>query len=525
MNNVSVNKWCILLFIGILFFILNQTTYYFSDDFSLGFNERLSGRYDSVSKIIDEVVTVYFNWSGAFIPTFFGALFAGYFENKIWFNIANTIVFCVLLTKCSQIVDGKSNYAFLIFFQLFWFLCPIPCETLLWIAGSTNYLWNCTLTIVFITIFLKVDRDTVISLKVFFLAIIAFLAGSTHVLSSAVVCGALLVYYFFNRKTIPSKAILLSVFFALGTIVLYIAPGNYQRYGIMYSNCTTFIDLFKQFCSSSLMSFGYYKAVYALLIGLVILRLTRKNIFQRFCEENLFLLVCVGWGIIAFSFVFRSAIRSCLFPELISIILLSKLFLLLPYKRSVCVILCFCFVVDYASAVFYANKNYRYNETCLSEMQQNGGILCYTPSDSPHRMVNPIRFDSWSCYGISQRFQVPSVSFYPKEYCKKDLFPELCIKENNEFSICQYAYKINNSIVLQVPKTIAKDSLSCTIEYTKSFKWHRGIREFLGLYQYKTIERDVLPVCFSTLDKNYYVVIPSIDHSTNEITKIEIISK
>ena len=82
----------------------------------------------------------------------------------------------------------------LLFALLFWFLCPVPKNTLFWIAGSTTYLWANTFSFLFLFLFQKYKDENFGPKEKLGLFLLSFLAASEYI-TAAAISGALVVYY------------------------------------------------------------------------------------------------------------------------------------------------------------------------------------------------------------------------------------------------------------------------------------------------------------------------------------------
>ncbi len=81
------------------------------------------------------------------IPDF---LFNGLLGKPL-FNVCNTLVFGLMAHLVSRLSTGRNSVTVLA--MLFAYIIaawPVPGETLMWLAGSCNYLWSMTASLLFI---------------------------------------------------------------------------------------------------------------------------------------------------------------------------------------------------------------------------------------------------------------------------------------------------------------------------------------------------------------------------------------
>lgn len=521
-NIHGLTKFIVVLSLSMLmFYFLNRYTFWFSDDYSIGYDANYGGRFSELSTILDATSDFYMQWSGAVIPTFLGHLFCGYFSSKTVFNLLNTLMFGLFVLVCTKIIsNGRLKQipllAPILFMLAWWWVCPVPSETMLWVAGSLNYLWNSFFCLLFIYCFLNFapERSPIFLQIVFFM--VALLAGISHVLSTAAIGGGILMWIIRERKFTANTIVMLSGF-AIGALFLYLAPGNYERFEIYYGG--------RSFLQSMLFTLAQYKAVYISIISLIIIRLVNKESAREFCCENFIIIMVLLWSIIACSIVFRPEPRATFFPELIAAILCLKI--ALKYFKEVhlgvlFLLLSISFIVDYTYAMHSCVEQYDKNEKLLQSLRASGGEVCFETVESPHRMVNPIRIDSWARYGICQKYNLPKLVFHPLAYEKRDDFGNVCVPENKCELVNQYAYCVYDSYILQIPDSIASQSIiNCHVEYKAAHNWHRSLRNFFGLYDYLR-EASVSLDCAIEIDGYDYYIVPVMEYKDEIITQISI---
>ncbi|MBO7478418.1 MAG: hypothetical protein J6U04_10860 [Salinivirgaceae bacterium] len=516
-NNLKNKLYLLLLAVFLfLFWVFNQYTFLFSDDYSHGYSEALGGRYDSILRILRETVTIYFHWSGAFLPTIFGRLFCGYFTSKAIFNIANTIVFGVFLHFCISLIllinrNADRKILVTILFAALWYLCcPVPSETMFWISGTVNYLWNCTLCILFIFCFMRyADKNSSTAAKLMF-ATLAFLAGTTNFISTMAIAAALLLDFVLHRKNISGNRRVLYVGFLIGALVLFCAPGNLGRFAVYYGGFDTLSAKVKYAIHARILTFSQYRAVYLCALGLLLLRLTDKNRFKDFVRENSFLLSMLVVSALAYSLVFGSALRSAIFPELIASIVTANMILChLKEKTIICVtaalsILC---VIDFPFALRAVIEQNENNEQLMAALKNGNGETCFETIPSRHRMANPLRIDSWSRYGICKMYDLEKVVLHPLLYCKRDEFASMCSAENHSPEIHPNAFYCDRSLILQIPDSVScGSSISYDLCYRMPQLWHRTLRSKMHLFDYERHFSGRAFCVFSADGYNYYII-------------------
>ena len=139
------------LMIAIAFFIISLSGYMMGDDLWM------NGAVSSMIDLVKYTGWFYLHSGGRLFSVACQYMFSGVLgDHRIYYAIVNTLFFVLFIIVCSKLVkDEKEGFAscLLLFALLFWFLCPVPKNTLFWIAGSTTYLWANTFSFLFFSFF------------------------------------------------------------------------------------------------------------------------------------------------------------------------------------------------------------------------------------------------------------------------------------------------------------------------------------------------------------------------------------
>ena len=186
-----------MIFIAYLaiFFLRNLLTPNVADDFSYKFIWDGAGRgnlingidpnrlqaVESFSDILISQWQHYFSWGGRTIAHIFAQFFV--WQEKIFFDVANLFVFAALVLLLFKVGTGlslsemKKSYLLLILAGIY-FCAPSLIITTIWLTGTCNYLWMCTLELLFLLPFAEVYRNPKKSLRItHFAFLIEFKAG------------------------------------------------------------------------------------------------------------------------------------------------------------------------------------------------------------------------------------------------------------------------------------------------------------------------------------------------------------
>ncbi|MBR5081878.1 MAG: hypothetical protein IKX35_05495 [Bacteroidales bacterium] len=418
-----------VIIIVIAFFIISCLGYMRGDDFWM--NSDVFNLFD----LVKYTGAFYFYSGGRLFSVACQYMFSGVLGNhRIWYAIVNTLFFVVLIVTCGKLIkDRKQGFATvaLLFSLLFWFLCPVPKDTLFWIAGSPTYMWANTLSFIFVLLYLKYKDENFGTKEKLGLFVLSFLAASEFI-TGASISGALAVYYAFNIKKLKGNAVPFVVGFALGSIFLLFAPGNFRRAAWDYEGAALF-DI-RYLVSHPLQEVVKYKALWLFLAVLIYGWVKNKTVVKEWMKSNAFLLLSLGWSVIAFSVVFRTVKRALFFTETLSIILFLRFLYdnigmlrirfvdkfprcTLHTIRDVVMVLLFAvFVVDSVFAVAETNKQRKNNDIALNQIVDSGGIVALDQMLSSHRMAYAPVFGSQTNKYLAKKLDLDTVCVYPY-YC------------------------------------------------------------------------------------------------------------
>ena len=177
-----------------------------------------------------------------------------------------------------------------------------------------------------------------------------------------------------------------------------------------------------------------YRALWLFLVVLVWGWIKNKVVVKEWVKSNAFLLLSLGWSVIACSIVFRPIRRALFFTETLSIILFLK-FLYdnlgvlgtrfvdklpqcnLKAVRNVAIILLFAvFVVDSVFAIAETNKQRKNQEIAMKTILDSGGIVALDQMLSSHRMAYAPGFGPPTCEFLAKKYDLDTVCVYPY-YC------------------------------------------------------------------------------------------------------------
>jgi len=156
----------------------------------------------------------------------------------------------VLLT-CLHITGGKkvSLPTLLVTFLAVWFFTPVLGQTMLWLIGSTAYLWSLNVILLFLLPFrMYAENQDYIKDRLIYappLFILGVAAGWLSPNGSGAACllaCMFLAYYKFNKIRIPKMLVISLLGAIVGFIIMLKAPGNFVRAGAYTFSLNLFVS-------------------------------------------------------------------------------------------------------------------------------------------------------------------------------------------------------------------------------------------------------------------------------------------
>ena len=521
---LAVLEYAAIFLMAIAFFVISRCGFLREDDLLTRFE------VSSLSEVFHYTKLFYMTKGGRWFSVASQYLFAGALgDSKIWFDIVNTLFFLLLILVCVALIrPGKESRPgiALVFTLAFWFLCPDPRESVFWVAGAVTYLWAISITFLFLAVFFHCrDENYGIGAKIG-LFLLSFVSA-TEFVSCAAICGAFAVYYVFHLKDFRKNAVPMVIGFALGSLVVLMAPGNFARAAW---EGQSFMTKLHDLAEHPLLEISKYKALWLFVLSLVVGRIRNKATFKAWMKDNSILLLSLGWGVIAFSIVFRPLNRALFFPEVLSLVLLIK-FWYDNYRtfafgfmdrlsgrkgllmRSACLVILFAvFVVDAVFAVRETDKQRRDDDALQNRIAASGGIVAVDRMVSSHRMAYVESFPEWTWEPLADKFALDSVHVYPyfcqdKFYAHDNPGLENTYVEEIHVGDDSFGRMVRLIARIETDDPLPDRPVEITVDYTRPHKWYRSLLNKVRDYKYDRTISVVYPhpeVCYNGYC--YYVV-------------------
>lgn len=219
-----------LFAIGAVFYAMNCLATLKADDILFTFVPgSFTERCDSLWKVLASQGDFYRTMNGR-VADVFSRTFSGVLGKSV-FNVANTLVLMVFLSLLTRSFTRCATLPALLLATTFvWLVFPVPGETLLWLAGSCNYLWSCALSL---ALMLYLEYRGSASHRWWHLAALgvwAFVAGGMNESVSSACAAGMALYFLLNPSLLRrgGNAVALLCYLA-GLAIIVISPAAWQR--------------------------------------------------------------------------------------------------------------------------------------------------------------------------------------------------------------------------------------------------------------------------------------------------------
>ena len=219
----DVAYWGLMLAACVVFYVLNLWTSYKEDDmeFSLlrnvGFMDFLRAQYD------------HFITSNGRCADFFATVFCAFLGKPVY-NVCNTLVFALMAHLISLLSTGRRSVMVLALFIAYVGVAyPVPGQTMLFVAGSCNYMWAITASLLLVYLLRHICGKRLSVGKTILLMLLALVAGNFNEATSFGVFGGLVLYYLFNRKELDRNAKWAMLAYFIGVALIFASPAAWDR--------------------------------------------------------------------------------------------------------------------------------------------------------------------------------------------------------------------------------------------------------------------------------------------------------
>ncbi len=156
-------------------------------------------------------------------------LFCGLLGKPL-FNVFNALMFGLLAHVVSLLATGhRSLLAQTMLYACIGTCYPVPGETMLWLAGSCNYLWTITASLWLLYYMLNHSHRQLTWWQQVLLVLWAMLAGAGNEAMSFGFFGGMVLYYVFNRRQVDRVVLVAMSGYLLGVLLIVASPAAWER--------------------------------------------------------------------------------------------------------------------------------------------------------------------------------------------------------------------------------------------------------------------------------------------------------
>lgn len=308
-----MQNWAVillLLIVTVLYFVINWLTPLWCDDLDYGHAGHTLG------DIAHREVHDYFHANGRIFSHTLVQLFAGIIGKPL-FNLLNPVMTMIMVALLPVVAGeelkvgtNKWRWALLLSLSLLlaWFVLPDQYITMFMIAGSSNYIWAAVLNLLFVYVFtqqMTKEQD----LKVWqwvCVVLLSFFAGAWMEMYSIALAPALFLYLLLNRKNVNKQLVVAFVCYSVGTALVVLAPGNFERHGVAVSGHPALVT----WVVTQLELAIKFKLIWVWLLSLALLIIEvvkKQYTIKTFIKKNIIWLVGIA---VSYAFLFVSGVTS-----------------------------------------------------------------------------------------------------------------------------------------------------------------------------------------------------------------------
>lgn len=224
----DIAYWILMAVACAVFFWMNVLTPFKEDDMLHSLVIGDLTHVNSISDLLHSFRNKFFITNGR-TSDMVAELFCGLLGKPL-FNVCNALMFVLLAHVVSLLATGRRS----LLAQAMLYACigtcyPVPGETMLWLAGSCNYLWSITGSLWLLYYLLHHRRASFGWGKGLLLLLGAMMAGAGNEAISFGLFGALFLYFAFNRHKIDRVVAVGMAGYLMGVLLIMSSPAAWER--------------------------------------------------------------------------------------------------------------------------------------------------------------------------------------------------------------------------------------------------------------------------------------------------------
>ncbi len=393
----DVAYWGLLVVAFAVMLVMNVLTTFKEDDLAFTLIEGVWTPVRSFADLLQSHLTHYTGTNGRLaelVPELFGGLLG-----KAAFNVCNALVFVLLAHLVSLLATGRRSLLALSAFLAIVGTCyPVPGETMLWMAGSANYMWAITLSLLLVYAMKRVQGKPLGWGAALLWLLFGFVAGGFNEATSLGFLGGFLMYYAFNYRLFDRRAVVMMMGYALGIMLIVLSPGAWNR-------ATT--DIALNLSPDDLLSsrwyifmekmWRFYLPVLALVVGICLLVMRRGKVIRKSIWT--YVLFCLAGVMFALGLNHERAYAPLVTVASIIVIMAADAMLTERWRQlrlAAIVVAIGLSVFTYARGIKVLTQYKAYNDQVEREISESPdqAILQERQFDGYSRFIKPVNFMS-----------------------------------------------------------------------------------------------------------------------------------
>ena len=383
--------------------VMNVLTTFKEDDLAFSMVE---GEWTPVRSLLDVLRSYahHFTGTNGRLAELVPGLFCGLLGKNV-FNVCNALVFGLLAHLVGLLSTGRRSLLGLSAFLAIVGTCyPVPGETMLWVAGSGNYMWAIALSLLLVVALQRAQGRPLGWGMAMLWLLFGFVAGGFNEATSLGFMGGFMLYYAFNHQLLDRRAVVTMMGYALGIMLIVSSPGAWNRAST---------DIALNLSPGDLLSsrwyifmekmWRFYLPVLAVAAGAVLL-VTRKG--RKAVRQSLwtYVLLCMAAVMFALGLHLERAYSPLVTVAAIIVIAVADVLLTVRWQclRPLAVIgLLGLTAFTYARGIKVLNQYKAFNEQVVREIKEAPAqaILHERQFDGYSRFIKLMNFASTHYFG------------------------------------------------------------------------------------------------------------------------------
>lgn len=471
------------LFFSILFIFLFVLNYFtlesVQDDYVYKFAWTAGGENSShiIQNLGDVLSSQYYHYqyqNGRLVPHLLLQLFDGVL-GKGFFNVISSIVFCLLVYLICLLANYRQSLCLVLLTTFLVTLGnPIFKETVLWFAGSFNYLWSFVFVLVFLLIVRRIWSESIHNRIVYYSPLMVLL-GWVNEGATIPVCLALGFLMLIDiRRVIKCAVLPYALFFFLGVALTVFAPSTFNRLDEFGGSSVSIVSR----CLSVIAAFREVRVFWIFLFLAIFVFFKNRDVFYRFEKNHRLIILCVFFSFFVF-FISNRHYARVLFPiEMFSVIAIVALASAYNVERQkwISTIFSFFLVIFVIPLFYYSYLNYNNSKYALSQLKDPNRNIVLTKTDRTPRfyynyVMKHVDYGEkdvwyWACEEVDHvapYFGKEKLEYYPEDlYLDMKNHPEHYSDFHTIEGSKLFAKRINNDdsinqVIIHLRPTESKD--------------------------------------------------------------------